>query len=103
MSLGLRVWGAYGPKQFAYAKGTSYKDTLMLNVCSWLLLIDQGLMVGVYCSDVSGAFDRVSKERLCAKLHASGVHAKVVCCLPVGWRTAYQKSLWAGALRRTSL
>ena len=30
------------------------------------------------CSDVSGAFDRVSTERLLAKLQNSGVHPKIV-------------------------
>ena len=73
--------GAYGPRQFAYAKGMSYKDVLALNVCTWLSLMDRGFLVGVYCSDVSGAFDRVEMERLCAKLRASGPHESVVAFL----------------------
>ena len=32
----------------------------------------------VYCSDVAGAFDRVSRERLLAKLIAKGIHPKLV-------------------------
>ncbi len=70
--------GAYGPRQVAYAKGTSYKDVLALNVCSWLSLMDRNFLVGLYCSDVSGAFDRVSCERLSAKLRAAGLHDRVV-------------------------
>ena len=65
---------AYGPNQYAYAKGRGYKDVLAVNVCHWLLLMEQGLAVAVYCSDVSGAFDRVSKERLGAKLDTLGLH-----------------------------
>ena len=70
--------GAYGPRQFAYTKGMSYKDVLALNVCSWLSLMSRGFLVGVYCSDVSGAFDRVESTRLRAKLRAAGLHDHVV-------------------------
>ena len=41
---------------------------LAVNTCHWLLLLEQGYAVGVYCSDVGGAFDRVSCERLGLKL-----------------------------------
>ena len=34
--------------------------------------------MGVYCSDVSGAFDRVSAERLGDKLLCKGFHPKLV-------------------------
>ena len=34
-------------------------------------------MVGVYCADVSGAFDKVSMERLCQKLARLGLHEDV--------------------------
>ena len=30
------------PRQYAYGKGKGYKDTLAVNVCSWLLLLEQG-------------------------------------------------------------
>ena len=49
-----------------------------MNICNWLLFLDGGCAVGLYCSDVSGAFDRVRCERLTAKLHASGLHPNVV-------------------------
>ena len=35
---------------------------------------EQGFAVGVYCSDVSGAFDRVWRERLGEKLDRLGLH-----------------------------
>ena len=71
----------YGPNQFAYSKGKGYKDTLTVNVCNWLLLMEQGYLVGLYCSDVSGAFDRVDKNRLGKKLSATGLHPRVVALL----------------------
>ena len=71
----------YGPHQYAYSKGKGYRDTLAVNVCNWLLLMERGFMVGLYCSDVSGAFDRVERDRLCAKLSSSGLHPRVVAVL----------------------
>ena len=68
---------AYGPHQYAYGKGRGYQDVLLINVCQWLLLLESGHLVGVYCSDVSGAFDRVSMERLCQKLARLGLHEDV--------------------------
>ena len=73
--------GCFGLRQFAYAKGRSYKDVLALDVCSWLSRMNRGFLVGLYCSDVSGAFDRVTKARMCAKLQASGFHKDVVAFL----------------------
>ena len=65
---------AYGDHQFAYTKGKGYKDVLLISVASWILLLEQGEAVGVYCSDVSGAFDRVCRDRLRAKLLRLGLH-----------------------------
>ena len=59
---------AFGAHQYAYGKGRGYKDVLAINVCSWLLAMEQGDLVGLYCSDVSGAFDCASRVRLVAKL-----------------------------------
>ena len=53
----LQASDAFGPNQYAYAKGRSYKDTLTINVCNWILLLELGFLGGVYCSDVAGAFD----------------------------------------------
>ena len=71
----------YGPHQYAYTKRRGYKDTLAVNVCNWILLMEQGYAAGVYCSDVSGAFDRVERDRLCEKLRISGLHPQVVAFL----------------------
>ena len=64
--------------QYAYTTRRSHRDALAVNICNWLLFLDGGCAVGLYCSDVSGAFDRVRCERLTAKLHASGLHPNVV-------------------------
>ena len=45
---------------------------------SWLVAISRGRRVGVYLSDVSGAFDRVSATRLLTKLHAAGASSTMV-------------------------
>ncbi len=64
--MGSLVWspklqssGIYGEKQFAYSTGRGHQDALALSVLSWLLSLERGNMVALYCSDVSGAFDRV--------------------------------------------
>ena len=74
----LEVTCAYGPNQFAYTRNRGLRDALALNVIQWLLAINKGYRVGLYCSDVSGAFDRVSRARLLEKLKAKGIHPKVL-------------------------
>ena len=70
--------GAYGPNQFAYMKGRGSRDALAWNVLKWLGAASRGLKLGIYCSDVSGAFDRVSSHRLLDKLRHKGLHGKFV-------------------------
>ena len=60
--------GAFGPNQFAYTAKRSCKELLALNVLDWLWRFHCGRKVALYCSDVSGAFDRVHAERLLQKL-----------------------------------
>jgi len=48
---------------------------------TWLKVLATGRKIGVYCSDVSGAFDRVRLERLVAKLKKKGIHPKIVAVL----------------------
>ena len=45
------------------------------------MLFEEGKSVALYCSDVSGAFDRVSKDRITEKLRASGLPDSVVAFL----------------------
>ena len=87
----LETTGAYGDNQFAYRKMRSYKDLLALNVMTWVWALHNKKKVGVYCSDVSGAFDRVERNRLLDKLHSKGLHGKVFELLAswLGDRTAH--------------
>ena len=66
--------GAYGRNQFAYRVGRGYKDALAFLTFSWVWALGLGKRIAVYCSDVSGAFDRVSAKLLLTKLEAAGVH-----------------------------
>ncbi len=70
----LEVRGAFGPHQYAYTKRRGYKDVLTINVCSWILAMERNELVGLYCSDVSGAFDRVSHRRMGDKLARLGLN-----------------------------
>ena len=89
--------GLYGPHQYAYGKGKGYKDTLCVNVCNWLLLMEHGDLVGLYCSDVSGAFDRVERDRLCSKLSISGLHPRIVAFLSSWLEDRISRVVVAGA------
>ncbi len=71
----------FGEHQYAYGKGRSHKDALAVNVNSWLLKLELGDILALYCSDVSGAMDRVRRERLLSKLSVSGIHERVVAFL----------------------
>ena len=68
----------FGPNQFAYTKCRGARDALAYLTMSWLLALNRRKKVAVYCSDVSGAFDRVRAERLLEKLRCKGVHPTMV-------------------------
>ena len=89
--------GLYGPCQFAYGKWKGYKDALAVNVCHWLLRMERGELVGLLCSDVSGAFDRVDQHRLGCKLRASGLHPQVIAFLMSWLEDRVSQLVMAGA------
>ena len=62
-----------GPNQFAYCKKRGSRDALLYLVVSWLLSFMKKCRVALYCSDVSGAFDKVCARRLIKKLSARGM------------------------------
>ena len=64
----LSVSGAFGTSQFAYRKYHGARDAVLYVTLVWLLAFAHGRKVGIYCSDVSSAFDRVDSEILLAKL-----------------------------------
>ena len=74
----LEQTGAFGPNQFAYRRKRGCKDALAHNVLQWVWWLHLGRKVGLYCSDVSGAFDRVPSDRLLEKLQRAGVGGKVL-------------------------
>ena len=67
-----------GKNQFAYREKRGARDLLALLVIKWLSGMEQGKKFVVYCSDVSGAFDRVWRDRMRQKLEAKGLHPKVI-------------------------
>ena len=66
---------AFGANQWAFSTGLSARDLITMLIMSWILAICTGKKVGAYLSDISGAFDRVFKPYMLAKLHACGVGA----------------------------
>ncbi len=74
----LEKMGVFGDRQFAYSAGKGHRDALALSVLSWILSLEKGNLVGLYCSDVSGAFDRVCEQRLTEKLKRAGLHPQVL-------------------------
>ena len=64
---------AYGDNQWAFSKGIGCKDLVTMLVMSWILGICSGHKIGAYLSDITGAFDRVFKVYLLAKLYRAGV------------------------------
>ena len=69
---------AFDDNQFACQAGRGARDALALLVCRWIQGFAEMNKFGVYCSDVSGAFDRVGRERLLQKLEAKGVQPQLV-------------------------
>ena len=49
----------FGMNQWAYRKGRGAKDLLCFLIASWVLNICSQKKIGVYTSDIVGAFDRV--------------------------------------------
>ena len=78
----LQKTGVYGPRRFAHTPERGYKDALLVCVCTWILALSQKKRIAIYCSDVAGAFDKVSSELLMRALTSKGLHGsilKVIC------------------------
>ena len=59
--------------------------------------------MGLFCSDVSGAFDRVRRQRLCNKLSASGLPSDVVNFLASWLEDRISNVIVSGALSPDSV
>jgi hypothetical protein len=68
----------HGQNQFAYTPKRGARDALAVMVMEWLWALNTRTKIALYCSDVSGAFDKVDAEILIAKLRAFGFHGRVV-------------------------
>ena len=68
--------GKFGPHQWAFTPGLSARDLVTALVMSWILGICTGHKIATYLGDISGAFDRVFKDYLLAKLQSAGVGAQ---------------------------
>ena len=69
---------AFGTAQFAYRKDHGARDAVLYYVLSWIASLNEGDNVGVYCSDVAGAFDRVDTELLLRKLSSLNLNIRVL-------------------------
>ena len=67
-----------GNNQFAYREARGSKDVLAFAVLTWLAGFQSKQKIGIYLSDVSGAFDRVRVARLVHKLQAKRFPEKVI-------------------------
>ena len=66
----IAIWKLSGKNQFAYAKKRGARDALALLALRLVMALDKCFKLAVYCSDVFGAFDKVSMRRLLNKLAA---------------------------------
>ena len=66
----------YGASQWAFRKGRSHTDLVALLINTWLIALETVNKVGVYLSDIAGAFDRVDSELLFSRLQSAGVSSK---------------------------
>ena len=69
--------GSFGSSQFAYRKFHGARDAVLFVTLTWLLAFALGNKIGVNCSDVAGAFGRVSTEKLIAKTRRSVIHSGI--------------------------
>ena len=73
--------GAFGRNQFAYTPERGARDAIAQLVLTWLVQFGRKKKIAVYCSDVSGAFDKVNSRRLVRKLRAKGVPEEILAVL----------------------
>ena len=69
---------AYGSTQWAFRSGYGSRDLVTLCILRWIEAIDNNQKVGLFLSDISGAFDRVSTVRLMRKLRRCGLTDEIL-------------------------
>ena len=73
--------GAFGRSQWAFRPGHSCRDLVALKFAQWILAMGRGSRVGLFLSDISGAFDRVDSEILLQKCASIGLGDRVCAFL----------------------
>ena len=68
----------FSQHQFAYRRNVGFRDVLLINICHWLVAFESRKGILLYCSDVSGAFDKVPTARLIRKLFLAGILPKLL-------------------------
>jgi len=63
----------FGDAQWAFRKKSSARDMVTICVAQWVIMICKGRKIGLYLSDISGAFDKVSRLLLIGKLSQIGL------------------------------
>ena len=63
----------YGSSQWAFRKKSSARDLVTILLARWVLAISHGMKIGLYLSDISGAFDKVNRCLLIGKLAELGL------------------------------
>ena len=63
----------FGDAQWAFRKKSSARDLITICLAKWTLLACNGFKIGVYLSEISGAFDKVSSRLLLGKLAQIGL------------------------------
>ena len=63
----------FGNNQWAFSPGLSSRDLVSMLMLSFILAVCTNKKIGAFLSDISGAFDRVSKEIILSKLQGFGV------------------------------
>ena len=64
---------AFGKSQWAFQKGKGCVDLVTMLTATWILKFQSKEKVGLYLSDISGAFDKVSTELLLTKMKECGL------------------------------
>ena len=64
---------AFGDTQWAFRAKRSRQDMIAIVISKWLLELNTGKKIGLYLTDISGAFDRVSTELMLQKAARTGL------------------------------
>ena len=86
----------FGPNQFAYSPERGARDALALLLMEWITAFSKGQKIGICCSNVRGAFDRVELGRLVAKLQKKKLNPKLVAVIKSWLRNRRAKVVVGG-------